>query len=214
MNKKGVSLLETLVVITITSIMAISVMSILSSAVRIQSQALYQQHVLDQATYALELMTKEIKMARRLRPPTGFPPESRTLACGITAATPESVYVYDSDGSSITFLSQSNNCVTYSFADNTIKMAKFSSTTSPINFFDLPIISEDIKVTDMAFYVSGDSYNPDGSCVNSAASPCLQPRVTVSLTIETAFEDGTTEPMTLQTTLSSRNINRIYAQAQ
>ena len=63
--KKGMSMVEILVVIGLTSMLLIGAMSMLSSAIRVQSETLARQSMIDQASYVLDIMTKELRMARK-----------------------------------------------------------------------------------------------------------------------------------------------------
>lgn len=134
--KRGMSMVEILVVIGLISMLLIGAMSMLSSAVRVQSETLARQSMLDQASYVLDIMTKELRMARKdydIECNVWSP--SPLDSSGVTSSTFGTKDIIDSNGdvnSEIWFYSQEiGKCfdIKYDPASSTVKIGAFSTSS-------------------------------------------------------------------------------------
>ncbi len=210
--KKGMSMVEILVVIGLTSMLLIGAMSMLSSAIRVQSETLARQSMIDQASYVLDIMTKELRMARK----------DYENDCGVvmppdpTSEPTSSIYMVVTDpvtkNSAIRFYSQLNaTCMEFMYyaPSSTVLFGSFQTSTVSGSgimgkaLFDpytteyvdkyLRLFSDDIKVDKFFLNVSGQDQN-------------RQPMVTISMILKHKIKTSL-PPVTIQTAVSSRNLN-------
>ncbi|MFA5166357.1 MAG: hypothetical protein WC449_03560 [Candidatus Paceibacterota bacterium] len=218
-------MVEILVVIGLTSMLLIGAMSMLSSAIRVQSETLARQSMIDQASYVLDIMTKELRMARK----DYFGECNAHLLVGADASP--SIYgigdAFDSNGkiypnSRIWFLSQEdNNCIEIKFdpVSNTVKFGVFSTTTpkTPPEFDTGDRRPKGVP----KFYPGGEIGNESFNYINlfsddiivdrfimsfNDSTGQLQPMVTISMTLRHKIKTSLA-PVNIQTTISSRNLN-------
>jgi len=206
---KAMSMIEILVVIGLTSMLLIGAMSMLSSAIRVQSETLARQSMIDQASYVLDIMTKELRMARK----------DYDNDCGIIMPNQDptdptatsAIYMIPEDKSGIRFYSQQEGtCLEFRYdaPSSTILMGAFQTSSvadgplgnslyNPYNDNEvsdyLRLISDDIKVEKFSLDVYGQTKNQ-------------QPMVTISMILKHKIKTQLA-PVHIQTTISSRNLN-------
>lgn len=204
-------MIEILIVIGLTSMLLIGAMSMLSSAIRVQSETLARQSMIDQASYVLDIMTKELRMARK----------DYDNDCGVTMPNQDpsdpttatsAIYMIPEDKSWIRFYSQQDGtCLEFKYdaPSSTILMGAFQTSSVPgsgslgNSFYNpkndngisdyLRLISDDIKVEKFSLDIYGQTKNQ-------------QPMVTISMILKHKIKTQLA-PVHIQTTISSRNLN-------
>lgn len=175
---KGFTLIEIIVAATIFSIVISAVSSLLVMSLRGQRNIFIQQNLVDNTRFALEQMSRQIRMAQ----------SDETGVCTGTAGA-----MYSSGGTSLSFIDYQNpgNCLTYELSGTKIK--KQSDTGQP--FVDLT--ADDININRLNFIVHGRDVRDSE-----------QARVTIVIEAEGANQSAGGLPgILLQTTISARNID-------
>ena len=186
--KKGFTLVEVLVSITIFTVISVGLVNIMVVAVWNQKRILQNQKLLDEASYALEYMTKSVTMAK-------------IDTSGNCTGSANTNFGYSSSPSSITFLAYNTPLSAYRCrrfllsgvggslqeqwsSDDT--NASFSSATS--------ITSSKVKVDKLTFGITGDTVG-------------MQPKVTIMLNMEANTTLTDNPQITVQTSVSQRYLN-------
>lgn len=178
-DKKGFTLVEMLVAVSIFTLVVGMATGIFVSALRAQKQSLASQQLLDQISYAMEYMSRALRMATK----------DLTGAC-ITAKSN-----YENPGgdtSKIRFINhlQDDDCQEFFLEDNYLKYKiKIGADEET-----LALTSDDLKVNSLNFNLSGQFQPP---------TDYLQPKVTISLDIEGKEQSK----IKIQTTVSQRNLD-------
>ena len=156
--KRGFTLIELLVGIAVFSLILGSVIGIFISAIQLQRDFLKKQQVLNQLSFAIEYMSRALRMARR---------EDGTFNC-----LPED-FNYDNPGgtiSKIRFINhlQGDDCQEFFLEGGSLKYKKGIGSTEETYPLTLPgLVIEELK-----FKLQGES-----------SADNLQPRVTIFLKI-------------------------------
>lgn len=135
MKQKSFTLIELLVVVAVFSIIITVLLGIFVSTIRIQRYSLVYQQMIDQSSYAMEYMSRLIRMAKK----------DNSGSC-ITAGKN-----YESDGTYLKFLNYRSECQTFSLNSGRIYQN--------LKAVDLPLTSEKLTVTSFKFFISGDESN-------------------------------------------------------
>lgn len=177
--KNGFTLIEVIVAISIFAIAAGSLSALFMAGLRGHRSAIAQQNLVDNTRFALEHMTRQIRMAQR----------DETGACSGDATNR---LTFQAVGSSLTFLDYRNppRCVRYELSGGKIWMRPDSA--APLR----EVTSDDIKVNSLEFLVQG-----------GLATDGEQPRVTVVLAAEAGASAESLSTIQLQTTISARNLD-------
>jgi len=164
-NNQGVTLMELLVSVSVFSVIMVSTGGIFQMVVEGQRNAVAAQNVQENIRFAFEMMGKEMRMAQR-----------DDGACGHNG------YVYYSynDDTSLDFVNQYGQCVTYFLADDRLKIDRDGS-----NGY---VTADEIRVYNLEFSV--DESN--------------QPSVTMKMDVEAVGKENNKQPMKMQTTITSR----------
>ncbi len=202
-KKRGFTLFETIIVLAITSVLAIGAMQVLSMAIKIQSFTLTNQTMMDQASFIIEAISRDVRLASK-----DYKDE-----CGIKDASgkPRN-YIVAPAGDSIKFLTQRGKCVEYKIIGGDEPQVRvWKATTTAISaqtgkgegvfgplIYDLPLNSSDFKVKSLQFYVWGDT--------DATGESATQPRITIFLYVESKYQKEAN--LRLQTTVSLRNENK------
>lgn len=173
-SKGGFTLIEMLVVVAIFSIIMGAVIGVFVSAIRAQRYSLATQQLLDQTSYAMEYMSRFIRMAKK--------EEVDGLDCIVLGKN----YKITRSGKGLKFNNYHGQCQEF-YWDGT-KLVLII-----VGEYSLDLTSNDLEVTDLNFYVSGDGLNDDE-----------QPRVTIFLEAE-AVHSKPRPKIKIQTTVSQRN---------
>jgi prepilin-type N-terminal cleavage/methylation domain-containing protein len=184
--KKGFTLVEILVAVTIF-VMVISIVSMLFvQAIRGQRQNLAYQELLDQASYVMEYMSRSIRMARRSDVCTGSP--------GFNYAT--SAVLALPGAKCLRFENYKDECQYFCLNATKLVVATTTTTTVPAlnDFKDLT--SSDLTVS--SFSITSQGWQ------NSSWGDDVQPLVTIFLKIE-GKEQASVQ---IKTSISQRNLDR------
>jgi len=187
-NKKvGFTLIEMLVAVLVFSIIIVSISGIFIFSVKEQRKLLNNQILLDQVSYALEYMSRALRM--------GIKQSSELPSC--LDYEGQNYKVYESGGTiRIRFINalQDNDCQEFYLENNQIMQAKGiinSATPTVINLTS----SGYVKINSLKFNVSGESQED-----------YLQPRVTFSIEAEPVGGNLKT-PLKIQTTITQRTLD-------
>jgi len=179
---RGFTLVEMMVTVLIFSIVVGVTIGVFVSAIRIQRYNLAYQQLLDQTSYAMEYMSRAIRMAVKDDGTCGF-----------------SGYNYDNspDETRLEFKSYNPDygCQEFSLKEGRLKVENKGVGDFLINDF---LTSDDFDVTSLNFKLSG--------APGSERGDNLQPRVTIFMEIQ--GKGAKLQPkITMQTTISQRNLD-------
>lgn len=134
-GNKGFSLIEIIVAASIFAIVVASASSLFVVGIRGQRNAVSQKDLLDNLRFAMEVMTRQLRMAQQ---------DGQGGACtGVARAT------YGGGGSTMSFIDYNRNCVTYRLDNGKIQARKGGG-----QFND--ITSNDINITTLDFKLQGE----------------------------------------------------------
>ena len=183
MKNKGFTLIELLVSGIIFSILMVSIVGVFVSAIRVQRYSLSQQQLLNQTSFAMEYMSRFLRMARK----------STDLSC---LATSNSNYE-DFGGAGVRFINYRGDCHTfYTSNEADCETVNVGGTylCQDINGTWLPLTSGDLVVEDFKVNLQGEGGGDD-----------IQPRATLFLKIRGSGINPPT--LQIQTTVSQRNLD-------
>ncbi|MFH1656928.1 MAG: prepilin-type N-terminal cleavage/methylation domain-containing protein [bacterium] len=179
----GFTLVEVLVALAIFSIIASLAIGIFVMAMRSQRKILAQQQVLDQVSYAIEYMSRAIRMARKDDITIG----GVSVNCLFGDRVNYEITAIGTGHGGIKFRNYNNDCPEFYLQEGQLREDK--------NGVDLPLTAPDLTVISFEIKDSGwDQYDT------------LQPAVTMFLDIE--GKEGT--KIQIQTTVSQRNLDVRY----
>ncbi len=153
MKEKGFTLIESLVAVVVFLIALTALMGVFASALRNQRYILASQQLLDQSSYALEYMSKSLRMAK----------EDEGGNCIGSGDTYEGF-----NGESLEFKNQRKECQTFSLTSGELLDRRYSLEEGDV--YDdgiLPLLSDSFEVSRFGVSISDSG----------------QPRVTVLLDI-------------------------------
>lgn len=105
----GFTLIESMVAVTIFALLIVSATDIFLSIIRSQRNTLSSKNAQESVSYALEVMTKELRMAK-----------IDDGSCGQQA----NIYSVSPNGEEIKFINYQDVCVTYSLENNRLKIKR------------------------------------------------------------------------------------------
>lgn len=184
-KNKGFALIEILTAVFIFSIIVGAASGLFISAIRSQRNVLASQELLDQTSYAMEYMSRALRMTKK----------DLSGNC-LTTAGAKNNYENPSGDSSIRFLDYNDKCHEFLKEGNQLKEKKSTDNTAgnlPVS--GTPLTSADLKITSLNFNLSGESQIDN-----------LQPRVTISLDVQGKEQSK----LKIQTTISQRNLDTVY----
>lgn len=161
--KKGFTLTELIAVVAILSGVLLVATNLFLEGTFLQRKTLEKEEILNQISYALEYMGRELRLAQK------DDLDGKSCLLG----TKVNYELISTPGSGIKFKNFSGECQGFYFLNNRIMEyhEKFPQ--------DLPLTSPKIKVSNLKFIVEGQ-YQPP--------TDYLQPRVTIILEIEKPFK--------------------------
>jgi len=178
MKSKGYTLIEVLVAILIFSLISGASFGIFALAMRIQKYSLASQQLLDQTSYAMEYMSRFLRMAKK-----------DTSGTCITA---NKNYKITRGEKGIKFVNYKGECLEF-FWEDTDNQLRIKSPT----IGNIPLTSDDFEVTSLKLALSGAEQPP----INY-----LQPKVTIFLEIK-GKGTGYQPEIKIQTTVSQRDLD-------
>lgn len=165
----GVTLLELIVAVAIFTVVIGGSSGVFISALRAQRVVLADQNLIDNTRFALEFMSRQLRLAAR----------DQTGACTGTADT-----TYSNSGGILKFINSDGACVHYRLNANSIEISQNGGGS----FANLTLSSIAL-VTNLSFIVSGaaraDSFQPRVTILITAQSFGGLPEVTPELNIQT-----------------------------
>jgi len=184
-NKKGFTMVETLVSIGMFGFISIALINIFVSAVKSQSRILQNQELMEQSSYALEYMGKIIRMAKK-------------DAAGNCTGTVDANYGVGAD--SIAFLAYDTNaeeyrCRQFLLESNVIEEKKSTDESSANLGTAVAITSSKVKVNGLTLAVTGDG------------SDTIQPKVTIMIKMQSNVSVADAPSITIQTSVSQRQLD-------
>lgn len=187
MINKSFTLIELLIAVTIFSLVMIAASGIFVSSVRGQQRSLAFQEILAQTSYAIEYMSKALRMAQK----------DLTGDCLIIVGPKYNYETNPPERNRIRFLNYKNKCQEFFLEGNQIKERK-SLDFRAANFGSaLPLTSENIQVSAFNINLIGESQQDT-----------IQPRVTIFLKVKGAGPKPEQQPeIKIQTTISQRNLD-------
>lgn len=192
-KQKGFTLVELIVVIAVLMFVVGTAVSIFFTIFQQQRRMLAEQELLNQVSFALEHMSKALRMAGR-------------DTTGDCLQNPDDNYLLGGDNGNgyylaIRFINQSENniCQRFYLDQNTGTIMEQKGDASPV-----ALTSDRLLVNSIRFGLNG--LDGSGTPRTSNVSDGRQPRVTIYLDIQTRGT-GDQPSKKIQTTVSQRNIN-------
>lgn len=194
MKNQGFTLIETMVSLTIFVVVSIALAQIIVISVQNQVKISLTQNLLNQSSYAVEYMSKSLRMAKK----------DTTGVCLGLENSEYNFQVEEGENPSITFLSydpfdqtEPYKCKKFIFATNNVRLM-VSSDDSYENFQEFSgspsLFSTSVKVEDFKISVTGDG------------ADMYQPRITLNFKVSS--DDLVDEnPIKMQTTISQRRLD-------
>lgn len=180
-SSKGVTLIEMLVAVIAFSMIAIAITNAFLSSVRMQRRILEEQKMLGEVSYAMEYMTRALRMAGRDRDGAciGIEENYRQIANGIRFLN------YDRE-----------NCREFVLEDGIIKESFGEGPRTPL-------VSSGFEVTELSFQSGGTNWS------SSEGKTGDQSRITITIGIKSKdFEAmGKDVSTKVQTTVTQRQLN-------
>jgi len=180
---EGFTLIEMLIVALIFSLVMGITTGLFVSAIKIQKYNLAHQQLLSQTSYALEYMTRSIRMAK-------------SGGCA-TGNYDNGVY------GGIRFNTYHDECWEFFLDGEHLKMAK-NTKIQPHIYNTYNLISDDFIVNDFKIIITGDGAGDD--IQSGVTKDDIQPRVTISIDIR-GKGFGNQPSLRMQTTISQRNLD-------
>ncbi len=177
-NKKGFSLMEMLLAISIFVIIVLSATRIFQLVVQGQRQAIAAYHVQENLKYFFEVMSKEVRMAKM----------DTAGDCYPTTAVDQ---LYTAEEDNLYFKNFEGECVHY-----------FIEEDNGINRFKIQRGGRGGYITTSNITINSLKYDIKSSV--SSGSQLEQPSVTVNLEAQAVASELDKSEMTLQTTITSR----------
>ncbi len=178
-KEKAFTLIEILAAFVIFSLIVIAISTIFIMSMRAQKSSLGKEKLNDQLNYAVEYMSRSIRMAKK-----------STGSCSIVSGT--NYYPTSGYSNQLTFIkieegSPDPKCIRYYLSDNKI--------VNEIDGLDFDLTSDNIKITNLQFYITG-----------GLDSDSQQPKVTILIEAESISQDPK-ETIRVQTTISQRDLD-------
>jgi len=188
-NQKGVSLIELLVAMSVFILISGVVSGLLISGIRSQRHTLASRQLLDQTSFALEYMSRALRMALTEGEQSGG---DCLNSDGTNYEVSNDGSNYSSSGTGIflRFINhlEEDRCQRF-YLDGT-QLMHDKGDGNPF----LPLTSGKLEVTNLNFVLAGDAFGDN-----------LQPRVTVAFSVQDADKDW--PAIKMQATVSQRNLD-------
>ncbi|MDD4271921.1 MAG: prepilin-type N-terminal cleavage/methylation domain-containing protein [Patescibacteria group bacterium] len=182
--EKGVSLLELIVAVAIFSVLMLVATGIFKMVIDGQRSSISAQNVQESMRYAMEKISKEIRMA-------GISNHDCEDMFSVPPTAVFKVFNTTGDNSKLYFKNQYGNCVVYYLEDNRLKIMAESDAGNVEGF----ITPAKIEVSNLKFYVNDDLIG---------ALPGIQPYVTMLVDVKAVGQAIHEQRMKIQMTVSSR----------
>lgn len=181
-KKKGFTLVEILVSISIFIIVITTVSGILVSSVKNQKRSLASQELLNQTSYVLEYMSRALRMAKK--------DDLDDVHCLLGDKVNYEITTSGLGG--IKFRNYKDECQEFYIGNDLVLYENRTGYTEP-----LPFTSVNIKINSFEIKLSGEE---------QPSADELQPKVTLLLDVE-AVEGNPPPKLRIQTTVSQRDLD-------
>lgn len=196
-NLRGFTLVEILVGMTVFLIVIGAVLGLFVLGIQQQRRSLATQVLLNQTSYALEFMSRSLRMANKeLSAPTCLSQN------GLNYEIPLGYQIGGPNlGTGIKFINVLETDVNYKcqefYLDSGSKQLYYKRGGDPA----LPLTSNKLEITSLKFNLIGQDQPPTDN---------LQPRVTISMEIKSTGITQGPPVLKIQTTISQRNLDVQY----
>lgn len=185
-NINGYTLIEIMVAVSIFFIVIAGPTSFLIYSLKSQQRVLAYQTILDNVSYALEYMSRAVRMAEKDDREIGG--DSVSCLAGYMVN-----FEVNGDKNEIKFRNYNNKCQRFYFEDGKLMMEDEQGS--------VPLTSDDLEITSLKFEVSGEEQEDDN----------FQPKVTILMNIRKNIGAGSQPEIRIQTTISQRNFDVLYS---
>ena len=182
-NKKGFTLVELMVAVSIFAIVMTISMGAILSIIDTSKKAQSLKSVMSNLNYALEDISRQVKTSRSF---------SSNASCGYTPSNPAETQ-YQSN--SLSLVNSEGTDVTYALSSDNKVVVSTVGVNDTNNFDNTPITAEEVRVQYLCFLVEGED-----------AGDGLQPKVTIVIKGVSGDKAKTQSQFQLQTTVSKRVI--------
>ncbi|MBU0647245.1 hypothetical protein KKC67_00310 [Patescibacteria group bacterium] len=189
-KQKGTTFLEIIVAVGIFSVTILLATSIFQSVSDGQRSAMVAQNIQEDVRYAMEIMSREIRMAQVFDETKCF--EEDQLTENRIYNTESNAQNQNQNQNGLYFKNEEGDCVKYFIKDNNLVKIK-EGLTDLIPLISNKIISTKIIISNLKFDI-----------IDSPANN-IQPRVTITLDVEYSGKKMHKQQMKIQTTVSSRH---------
>ena len=184
-KKGGFTLIEMLAAVMIFSLIIGAISGVFISGFRSQKSALSSQRLLDQTSYALEYMSRALRVATK-------------QTDDISACLSQNGLNYENipGVSGLKFINhlEDDDCQEFFLENKQLKQKKNNLTET------VELTSSKLEITSLNFLLQGESQDDD-----------LQPRVTIFLAVKGKGQKPEEQPeLKIQTTISQRNLDIKY----
>ena len=181
-KQKGFTLLEVLVAASIFAIVMTAASGIFTAALHNQDRILTQQMAISNSSYALEYMSRAMRMARKDQ-------SGECLDKYLDGGTCN--YAVSDDGSAVRFLNHDKKCVEFYKGNGQLKIKKSATSTDDFNK-GYAFTSDQLNISTLDFELTGACQDDE-----------LQPSVTIMMRAEIGGE----ATFNTQTTVTQRNLD-------
>jgi prepilin-type N-terminal cleavage/methylation domain-containing protein len=178
---KGYTLIEVLISIVIFTLISGAAFAILTSTIKVQKYSLESQQLLGQTSYAVEYISRALRMAKRAE-------NSDCIGIDTNYENPAR------DETKIKFLTYNNECVQF-FLDGVSKQLKMRRNIGTVDEEILDLTSDNFEITTLRFEIVGEEAPP---------VDYLQPKITLFMEIK-GKSSGLQPNLKIQTTISQRD---------
>ncbi|MCJ7786895.1 prepilin-type N-terminal cleavage/methylation domain-containing protein [Patescibacteria group bacterium] len=184
-KKGGFTLIEMLAAVMIFSLIIGAISGVFISSFRSQKNALSSQRLLNQTSYALEYMSRALRMSNK-----------QTADIPTCLSQSGLNYEITHSGSGLKFINhlENDDCQEFFLENKQLKQKKNNLTET------VELTSSNLEITSLNFFLQGESQNDN-----------LQPRVTIFLAVKGKGQKPEEQPeIKIQTTISQRNLDIHY----
>jgi len=192
-KQKGTTFLEIVVAVGIFSVTILLATSIFQSVSDGQRSAMVAQNIQEDVRYAMEIMSREIRMAQIFDEEECFKKDQITKYRIYN--TERNAQNQNQNQNGLYFKNEKGDCVKY-FTENYNLVKTKEGSTDLIPLISNKIISTKIIISNLRFDIVDSSTN---------SNSYIQPRVTITLDVEYSGKKMHKQQMKIQTTVSSRH---------
>jgi type II secretory pathway pseudopilin PulG len=179
-KKEGFTLIEMMVAMVIFITLIGVITGLFITGIRQQKNIMAFQNVLDQTSYVVEYMSRNLRLAKK------------EISAGSCLSQTGLNFEVTRGGSALKFINhlQGDDCQEFFLENNQIQYWRQSTNNS------LPLTSNKLEVVSLKFNLTGESQADD-----------LQPLVTVFLEIKSESSPGQSQKIKIQASVSQRNLD-------